>query len=82
MKRIFTVLFFVSFIFSPEVLFAQCDRSGSYYGEMVPDAGCGVFRNYSPYGPGEYFRMPVLQGGSYSISTCNSPGLDAQLTCY
>jgi len=26
--------------------------------------------------------MPVLQGGSYSISTCNSPGFDSQITCF
>ncbi|MFK7786007.1 MAG: T9SS type A sorting domain-containing protein [Crocinitomicaceae bacterium] len=61
--------------------FAQCARSGSYHGEMVPSNGCGNFRAYTNFGPGRYFRMPVLQGGSYSVSTCGAP-IDTQLTGY
>ena len=72
---IFTVLI------THSVSFGQCARSGAYYGEMVPNNGCGNFRAYGTYGPGQYFRMPVLQGASYSISTCGAP-IDTQLTGY
>jgi len=59
---------------------AQCTPlSTSYWGEMLPNAGCGVFASYSPFGPGQYFRMPVLQGGSYTISTCGAP-INTQMT--
>jgi hypothetical protein len=68
-------------IVAPSPSTAQCARSNAYYGEMVPNNGCGNFRAYGTYGPGQYFRMPVLQGGSYSISTCGAP-IDTQLTGY
>lgn len=59
---------------------SQCiPRSNFFWGEMVPNAGCGVFRAYTNYSPGEYFRMPILQGGSYSISTCGAL-YDTQIT--
>lgn len=59
---------------------AQCTPlSSSYWGEMLPNAGCGTFASYSPFGPGQYFRMPVLQGGSYSISTCGA-SINTQIT--
>lgn len=59
---------------------AQClPRSNFYWGEMLPNAGCSAFAVYGPFGPGEYFRMPVLQGGSYQISTCGS-SIDTQIT--
>ncbi|MFT4600867.1 MAG: carbon monoxide dehydrogenase subunit G, partial [Arenicella sp.] len=61
---------------------AQCTpRSNFYFGEILPNAGCGIFNNVNPYSPGEYFRMPVLLGGSYSISTCGSP-IDTQIMLY
>lgn len=82
MKRFLLVLIAISFGVFLNQAQAQCNRSGAFFGEMVPNAGCGTFRNYSPYGPGEYFRMPVLQGGSYTISTCGGPNIDTQITAY
>jgi PKD repeat protein len=57
---------------------AQClPRSSFYYGEILP--GCGTFTQVTDFGPGEYFRMPVTAGVSYTISTCPS-SFDTQLT--
>jgi hypothetical protein len=58
-----------------------CTRSSNYAGEILPNAGCGVFNILSPYSPGTYFRMPVLAGGCYTISTCGS-SIDTQLGAY
>ena len=59
---------------------AQCvPRTNFYFGELAANAGCGTWTTSGAYGPGEYFRMPVLQGGSYSISTCGA-GIDTQIT--
>ena len=66
---------------SQSAAFSQCDRSGFYYGEILPDQGFGVFTSVSSYSPGEYFRIPVLNGASYTISTCGA-GIDAQITGY
>lgn len=59
---------------------AQCALSGSYWGEMLPTSGT-TFVPYSPFGPGQYFRMPILLGGSYTVSTCGA-SIDTQLTGY
>jgi len=80
-KSKFFPLIVFSLIITSVTSFGQCARSSAYYGEMVPNNGCGVFRAYTNYGPGQYFRMPVLQGGSYSVSTCGAP-IDTQLTGY
>jgi hypothetical protein len=76
------LLFALYFTTSPSVL-AQCSntmaggqsgcaRSNFYYGEILPSAGCGVFTSVASYGPGYYFRIPVLAGGCYTISTCGT----------
>ncbi|MFN8394947.1 MAG: choice-of-anchor D domain-containing protein [Bacteroidia bacterium] len=52
---------------------AGCTRSSFYRGEGLPNAGCGVNTAITNYSPGEYFRVPVLQGGCYSVSTCGAP---------
>lgn len=49
-----------------------CTRSNTYYGEVVPNAGCGVFTSVVNYSPGSHFRIPVLSGGCYSVSTCGA----------
>lgn len=58
-----------------------CTRSGNYHGEILPNNGCGTWTVVANYGPGRYFRMPVLQGGCYSISTCGN-SIDTQLSIY
>ena len=59
---------------------AQCTPiSTSYWGEMLTNAGCGTFASYGPFGPGQYFRTPVLEGGSYTFSTCGAT-IDTQIT--
>ncbi|HKK73862.1 MAG TPA: hypothetical protein VJ953_02215, partial [Saprospiraceae bacterium] len=55
-------------------------RSGFYAEEYLPNNGT-TFVDYTEHGTGEYFRMPVLAGGCYSISTCGA-GFDSQITAY
>ncbi len=50
-----------------------CTRSSTYYGEVVPNAGCGNFVSVVNYSPGTHFRIPVLLGGCYTVSTCGAP---------
>lgn len=82
MKKIFTtsLTLFSLFVFSAGQASAQCTPlSSSYWGEMLPNAGCGTFANYALFGPGQYFQMPVLAGGSYTISTCGN-SINTQIT--
>ncbi len=58
-----------------------CTRSNFFDAEYLPNAGCGSFRAITNYSPGEYFRVPVLNGGCYSISTCGAP-FDTQINCF
>ncbi|MFN8396637.1 MAG: hypothetical protein U0176_18575 [Bacteroidia bacterium] len=58
-----------------------CVRSSFYLGEWLPNAGCGVATTISNYGPGYYFRMPVLQGGCYTVTTCGS-GIDTHINAF
>lgn len=67
-------------IFGFQQVNAQCALSSSYWGEMVPSSGA-TFVSYAPYGPGMYFRIPVLNGASYTVSTCGN-SMDTQLTGY
>lgn len=61
---------------------ASCTpRSAFYSGQYDADLGCGTYREITNYSPGEYFRMPVLAGGCYTIQTCGS-GIDTQIMCY
>ncbi len=80
------------FLFSPGTVLGQCpgntalgsscSRSGSQHASiLIPNAGCGVWKAEANYGPGRYFRMPVLAGGCYSISTCGAP-FDTQLSLF
>jgi hypothetical protein len=59
---------------------ASCTRSSFFYDDILP-TGCGVFTTVSPYSPGEYFRLPVLQGACYTVSTCGST-TDTQISGY
>lgn len=58
-----------------------CTRSNFYLGEWLPNAGCGVATTISNYGPGYYFRMPVLQGGCYTVNTCGA-GIDTHINAF
>lgn len=78
--RAIALLFLLAGTFFTKVN-AQCALSGSYWGEVLPNNGCAAFANYSPFGPGQYVRMPVLLGGSYTVSTCGA-GIDTQITGY
>jgi PKD repeat protein len=49
-----------------------CTFSSFYYGEILPNSGCGNFTQTTGYGPGYYFRVPVLEGGCYTVSTCGA----------
>ena len=55
-------------------------RSGVYFGEILPNNG-ETWTDVDPYDPGMYFRMPVLEGGCYSISTCPT-SYDTQIELY
>lgn len=60
---------------------ATCPLGNDNFGEIVPNNGCATFNQGNSFGPGQYFQMPVLLGGCYSISTCGSP-IDTRLSCY
>ncbi|MDB4678451.1 HYR domain-containing protein, partial [bacterium] len=92
MKRIFTALTIVFSLAFSQTVFAQCGgntntgtqcspRSGFYDNQYNADLGCGSYRTITNYSPGEYFRMPVLLGGCYTIQTCGSP-IDTQISVY
>ncbi len=88
----FVLLFALLWIAVPENLSAQlcvntqlggqsgCVRSNFYRGEIVPSNGAAPL-SVSPYSPGEYFRMPVLAGGCYTVSTCGAP-FDTQINIF
>jgi len=57
-----------------------CVRSTNYSGEIPPYSGT-TYVAQSPYSPGTYFRIPVLQGACYTISTCGA-GFDTQINCF
>jgi Ig-like domain CHU_C associated/PKD domain/Secretion system C-terminal sorting domain len=59
----------------------NCPRSATFYGEVLPNGGCGVPTNVTNYSPGTHFRIPVLQGGCYSVSTCGS-GMNTQVAAF
>lgn len=68
--------------FITENISAQCAMNASaYYGEMLPSNGCASNTAYNTFGPGQYFQMPVLMGGSYTISTCGE-SINTQITGY
>lgn len=60
---------------------ACSSRSNTFFGEILPNSGCGVFTSEASYSPGTYFRVPVLAGGCYTVSTCGS-SIDTQISCY
>lgn len=60
---------------------AACSRSNNYFGEILPNNGCGVFTTVTQFPLGQYFRIPVLTGACYTVSTCGS-GTDTQLNCF
>ncbi|MFN8396228.1 MAG: PKD domain-containing protein [Bacteroidia bacterium] len=57
-----------------------CARSSFYRGEIVPSNGSSPI-SVSPYSPGEYFRVPVLAGGCYTVGTCGAP-FDTQINIF
>lgn len=57
-----------------------CARSNFYRGEIVPSNGSSPI-SVSPYSPGEYFRVPVLAGGCYTVGTCGA-SIDTQINIF
>lgn len=51
----------------------SCTRSGNFSQEVLPNQGCGTYTTVTQYSPGTYFRVPVLSGACYTVSTCGSP---------
>ena len=60
---------------------SSCTRSNSFHGEILANQGCGVYTTVTNYGPGRYFRMPVLNGGCYTVQTCGAP-INTQLSVF
>ena len=71
------ILFVFSFYISFFELNAQCPLT-FYAGIGVANSGT-AFVTWSNFGPGQYFAFPVLNGGSYDISTCGA-AINTQLT--
>lgn len=53
-------------------------RSNFFDAQYNADQGCGNYRVITNYSPGEYFRMPVLAGGCYTVQTCGN-SIDTQI---
>ncbi|MEI6021035.1 MAG: hypothetical protein WCR21_07890, partial [Bacteroidota bacterium] len=71
-------LFLVLFIGLQSIQgWAQCGLN-AYIGVIPPSSGT-TFNTYFNYGPGYYFAFPVLNGGSYAVSTCGA-SIDTQLS--
>lgn len=79
MKKIITLIT-VLLVIGIQTADAQClPRSAYYSGELIPSLGETPVLYELTHHLGEYFRMPVLNGASYTISTC--PGsVDTQIT--
>ncbi len=70
-------------LFTASNLLAQCPQSSStsnQYGTLAPTNGA-TFRAVPNYRLGNYFLFPMLNGGSYSVSTCGT-AFDTQITGY
>ena len=77
-KNVIKTLLFVLVCSFPARLSAQNCALTYYAGIGTASAGTN-FATWSAFGPGQYFAFPVLNGGSYAISTCGA-GFDTQLT--
>ncbi len=86
-----SLILFLALLLSPNNLLAQCGsntqsgnncntRSNFFYGELVPNLGI-TFVSVNNFGPGQYFRMPVLPGACYTVSTCGST-IDTQVSAF
>ena len=76
LKHILVILLFllgVSFSYS------QCGLA-AYHGIIAPTSGTTFITSFN-YGPGRYFAFPVLNGGSYAVTTCGA-SIDTQITCW
>jgi hypothetical protein len=76
-KKEIIKLAFLAFIFSFQLSRAQCSLNVPL-GVIAPTSGT-AFTTFSNYGPGYYFQFPMLNGGSYAISTCGA-SIDTQIT--
>ncbi len=60
---------------------AQCSLlNGTYIGTIAPTSGT-AFVTYPNFGPGYYFLTPVINGGSYALSTCGAL-IDSQISVW
>lgn len=86
-----TLLLLVALSTSPSWVQAQCaantqtgtncTRSAVYYGEVVPNGGCNTDISVVNYSPGTHFRIPVLAGAAYVVSTCGA-SINTQLAAF
>lgn len=58
----------------------QCGLGPNFTGTAAPTTGT-TFVTLANFSPGTYFTMPVLNGGSYAISTCGAP-FDSQISAW
>lgn len=59
---------------------SNCTRSSFFYTTQAATSGTN-FVTLTPYSPGTYIEMPVLNGGYYSVSTCGAP-FDTQVAAF
>lgn len=81
MKFFLIFLTLILFVFNINSLSAQCNfNSATTSGVSVtPTASTQLTSNIQA---GQYFLMDVVNGGAYTISTCNLASWDTQLTLY
>ncbi len=87
LKQNIAKLILIALVFSFKFSKAQCALglpcsaySGPVSGLLAPTAGT-TFVSYSPYSPGTYFQFPMINCGSYAISTCGA-SIDTQVTLW
>ncbi len=91
MRKLYTIILSTLFLWSGDLVWGQtctntasgtsCTRSSFIFGEISADAGCGVYNTVTPYSPGEYFQLPVLEGACYTVSTCGS-AINTQISAF
>ncbi len=76
-KALYSPILFVLLAFSSFRSYSQCNLT-YYAGIGVANTGT-TNTTWSAFGPGQYFAWPVLNGGSYALSTCGAM-INTQIT--
>ncbi len=76
-KKFYSLTLLFLLAFSSFRSYSQCNLT-YYAGIGVANSGTNT-ATWTNFGPGQYFAWPVLNGGSYALSTCGAP-INTQIT--